>query len=68
MKHSANFSKHNNDLYWNISIDGIKLEWIGYNDTFWWQNVATSEEHQIRNIGERKFKIDFRTNIVEEIL
>jgi len=67
MKHSAKYEKMNNDLYWNISIDGVKLDWWGYNDSFWWKFVATDEAHQIRNIGERKFKIDFRTNIVEEI-
>jgi len=67
MKHSAKFTRIGNDLYWTISIDGNKLEWVGYNDSFWWKNIATNEEYSTRTIGKRKFKIDFRTNIVEEI-
>jgi len=44
------FDKISNDLFWDIfdSDEGKTIRWSGYNDNFWWQNIATSDQFQIR--------------------
>lgn len=56
-----------NDLYWKIhtSADGT-IRWTGYNDDFWWENVATTEHAQSRvgPLSRRIYRIDFTTGLV----
>lgn len=46
----ANHSQLSNDLFWDkwvIDEDEL-LRWSGYDDHYWWQNVATTDQFQIR--------------------
>ena len=40
----ARFNKVGNDLFWEIWDDDTKsfVKWMGYDDTIWWNNVATA--------------------------
>ena len=76
----AEFKIHRNDMFWSLTDlawDGDNYEffrcrWTGYNDSNWWDNVATKEENQTITVtGDkgtvRKYRIDFHTNIVTEV-
>lgn len=47
---NARFQQLRNDLFWSIfDLDENKsIRWTGYNDAYWWNNVATSDQFQIR--------------------
>ena len=54
------------DLYWSIchsNFDEI-LRWSGYNDAYWWNNVAPSEQFQIREHKGKFYKLDPETDQV----
>lgn len=59
---NARFQKLYNDLFWEIydSKQQKLIKWSGYNDDYWWQNVAVSDQFQIR--GE--YRLDPFTNTV----
>lgn len=72
---TAERKKFGNDLYWNFhaldknnDFEFVEVKWIGYNDDFWWNKVATTEQAQIQ-IGSngRKYRIDFHACKVTEI-
>lgn len=68
-------SRHSrNDLYWVIYFldmvtgEFIKLRWIGYNDGFWWNNVAPTEQARvIKGTNGKSYRIDFNTGEVWEV-
>jgi hypothetical protein len=71
----AEFRIYRNDMFWDfhkIDCDNgfelVKVKWTGYNDEFWWNNVAPTEEAQVK-VGSngRKYKINFRTCEVVEV-
>lgn len=69
-------SRHSrNDLFWEMYFldmctgEFVKLCWIGYNDDFWWNNVAPTEQARVRKSENGKsYRIDFDTNEVYEII
>lgn len=64
-----------NDLFWEmcffdmITNEFVNLRWTGYNDGFWWNNVAPTEQARVKKVNNGKsYKIDFATNEVWEII
>ena len=59
---NARFQKLYNDLFWEVfdSKQQKFIKWQGYNDAYWWDNVAISDQFQIR--GE--YRLDPFTNTV----
>ncbi len=56
----ARFQQLSNDLFWEV-FDGEKfIKWQGYNDAYWWDNVAKSDTFQVRG----NFRLDPETDIV----
>lgn len=58
-----------NDLFWHtFDKDGQRVTWQGYDDSFWWEKVATSDQFQVKNglrldpftgmVSEEKLPID----------
>lgn len=61
-----------NDLSWSVyHRDGDhfeKVSWTGYNDNYWWQNVAPTEQFLIRACKcGKKFKLDPDEQTVMEL-
>lgn len=58
----ARFQQLRNDLFWEVwdSEQQKSIKWMGYDDSFWWNNVATSEQFQIRG----KYQLNPFTNEV----
>jgi len=54
----ATFNCHSRDLYWSRFIDGETCRWSGYDDGYWWTNVAKSEQFQIRTHKDRRYRLD----------
>ena len=71
----AEFKSYRNDMFWDFfaidydnNYDIVKVKWMGYNDDYWWKNVATTDEAQVR-VGSngRKYRINFNTCEVKEV-
>jgi hypothetical protein len=62
MEKKVRFQQLRNDLFWEVWDDETQktVRWSGYDDGYWWQNVATSEEWQTRG----KYRLNPTTNIV----
>jgi hypothetical protein len=75
----ATFSRFSNDLFWTFYtptefkgkgekmkvISGDKLEWGGYNDSYWREEVSTKEGYNQRTDTKGNvWQIDFETNEV----
>ena len=57
----ARFNQISRDLFWEV-FDGEKyIRWSGYDDNFWWNNVANTEQFQVRG----KYKLNPKTDEVE---
>jgi hypothetical protein len=58
----ARFQRLGKDLFWEILDEEHRksIKWIGYDDIYWWENVAKSEHFQI--IG--KYRLNPFTNEV----
>lgn len=57
----SKFQQLRNDLFWYFydwDDEGKKYSWQGYNDAYWWKNVATSDQWQIRG----KYRLNPFTN------
>lgn len=70
----AEHSQLSNDLFWRYSFfdlltgDFVTIRWQGYNDSFWWNNVAPTDQARVRKGSNgRQYKIDFNTNKVWEL-
>lgn len=59
----ARFQQIRKDLFWEIFDGKDFVKWSGYDDTFWWYNVANTEQFQVRG----KYKLNPRTDEVEII-
>lgn len=62
-----------NDLFWTAyHHDGDhfeKMSWTGYNDAYWWHNVAPTEQFLIKACKcGKKFKLNIDEQIVTEVL
>lgn len=46
----ARFQQLRNDLFWEIfdRAENKFIKWSGYNDNFWWSEVARSDNFQLR--------------------
>lgn len=62
-----------NDLFWDFcKYDSsmpdhfIELKWSGYNDANWWDNVSPNAD--VVEQGGRRFRIDFMTDDVYEVI
>lgn len=72
----AEYSIYRNDMFWKSCIldmenfEFFMLRWAGYNDDFWWKNVATKDNTQ-EVVGDkgtkRRFKLDYQTLEVCEV-
>ena len=58
----ARFQQLRNDLFWEIfdREQGKFIKWMGYDDSYWWNNVAKSEQFQVRG----KYKLNPISNEV----
>ena len=70
----AEYHISRNDMFWEIHFldivtsEFVKLTWMGYNDNFWWENVAPTEQARVRKgVNGKSYRIDFNTNEVWEI-
>lgn len=45
------------DIFWSITIHRINFRWLGYNDNYWWTNVATSEAFLVQKKGPIEAKL-----------
>lgn len=66
------FNQLSNDLFWSCyhkAGDHFKrITWQGYDDAYWWTQVATSPEARRRKCEcGRTFEIDFQTHAVKEV-
>lgn len=63
----ANFSQSRNDMYWSIyDLGEGRITWTGYDDGYWWGNVAKNEKWRTR-VGAktgRTYTLDPLTNMV----
>lgn len=49
MSEKARFSQSRNDMYWSIYAgDAGFVRWTGYDDDYWWKNIAPSKNWQKR--------------------
>lgn len=63
-KRTASFTRLGNDLYWSCYINGSVCRWTGYDDYFWWQTVATTDQFQVREHEGKQYKLDPKTRVV----
>lgn len=65
----AKFSQSRNDLHWSIYISGEGfIRWAGYDDDFWWDNIATDKD-QMTRIGKdgTRYLLDPHANTVSVV-
>lgn len=60
----ARFDKLRRDLYWNLWHEGREFKWGGYDDRYWWDNVAPKPETRRRTVDGITLELDFKTGIV----
>lgn len=60
----AKFSSLSRDLFWSIFIGDSFCRWTGYNDSYWWDKVATSEQFQVRDHNGKRYRLNPETNEV----
>ena len=60
----ATFNSYSRDLFWSYFIDGKTCRWTGYDDNYWWTNVAISDQFQIRKHKDKYYKLNPETNEV----
>ena len=71
LKGKAEFNIYRNDMFWKCCIYDAEtglfyhIRWQGYNDSFWWDNVA--EKNRITECNGKKFKINYHTLEVVEV-
>jgi len=76
LKGRAEFNISRNDMFWRACIlDDETLEffhpkWSGYNDVYWWDNVA-EKNRTVKCVGnkgtEKRFRLDYHTLNVDEV-
>lgn len=60
----ATFKSLSRDLYWSCFIGKSTCRWSGYDDKYWWSNVAPSEQFQVREHEGKKYRLNPETNEV----
>lgn len=82
LKDNAKMERGGNDLFFSLCFlaatdkspfEAFHLRWTGYNDSNWWDNVATDVNVQTKKFKgeygtEKTFRIDFKTRAVYEAL
>lgn len=73
-KKYADFDQLRNDLFWDFNEYDLttshfhKVKWTGYNDNYWWNNVATQEGYNIKKCEcGKSFQLNYNNNEVEEL-
>lgn len=64
---TAKFSQSRNDLSWSHwDNDDYWIRWSGYDDSFWWAEIATDSERmtQIGPVSGRIYILDPQTDTV----
>lgn len=64
--HKARFSQLSNDLFWSIYVNGETIRWIGYNDAYWWNNVAKTDQFLIKESGGKKYQLNPESDEITE--
>lgn len=62
----ARFEKLRNDLFWYFydwNDNGKRYSWQGYDDAYWWNEVAKTDQFQVRG----KYRLNPFTGEVDEI-
>jgi hypothetical protein len=59
----ARFQQIRRDMFWEIFDGKDFVKWNGYDDAYWWENVANSDQFQIRG----KYRLNPHINEVTEI-
>ena len=63
----ARFDKLRNDLFWYFydwNDNGKRYSWQGYDDSYWWNEVAKTDQFQVRG----KYRLNpFTGEVTEEI-
>ena len=69
MKIIAEFDKLSRDLFWSIyTPDGELIRWSGYDDNYWWYNVAHTEKFTDRKDNKGNiWRLDANTDEVSLI-
>lgn len=60
----ATFNSYSRDLFWSIFEGGKTCRWSGYDDDYWWNNVANTEQFQVREHEGRRYRLNPETNEV----
>jgi hypothetical protein len=65
----AEFTHMCNDLFWSFYTPEFeKLTWTGYDDSFWWTNIAPDENWRIqKDKNGNLYRLDIETNLVTQI-
>lgn len=64
----ATFTSYERDLYWSIFLDGATCRWSGYDDGYWWKNVATSDRFLVREHQGKHYRLNPQSNEVTLVL
>lgn len=63
----AEFSQSRNDLYWKVFDQQDKfVRWAGYDDDFWWENVAKDPKRftRVGAVSGKTYYLDPHTSKV----
>jgi hypothetical protein len=61
----ARFEQLSNDLYWRVYDGQCFIRWTGYDDVYWWNNVATQDSWRRRTGSDgRVYTLDPNTDTV----
>lgn len=68
----ATKSQNRNDLHWEYSHMGDDnhfefIRWTGYDDAYWWGQVAKTQRVQACPKCGAKFELNYSTNEVKEL-
>lgn len=60
---------YSRDLFWRFYVPNSDevLRWTGYGDSYWWKNVAITDDFQVKTTKDgRKFRLIPDSNEVRE--
>jgi hypothetical protein len=63
----AKFESYSRDLFWSVFIAGSTLRWTGYNDDYWWNSVAPTDDFQVREHEGKKYRLNPRTSEITPV-
>jgi hypothetical protein len=60
----AKFDSLSRDLFWSLFVGGETCRWSGYDDSYWWNHVAQSDQFQVREHKGKRYRLNPETNEV----